>query len=206
MTPPSIINPGIGEIASENAMAMRATLDQFVKGEEVLKVLTSEPASLFTPFWGFSLLIELLCITLGIRLRLGQQVILTTDSDRQLPTPGQHNRAAAIREVFDNLVIRNGRHTYLLVPKGGSGNRLCRNAHVISRLPGLRVRPFPVSSSIPVDELSPDDAKRIENATGARNVEVFKLRNAKRFEQRLASAVGIDDKMPPNLTVLKATG
>lgn len=206
LTPPTIVKPGIGEVASENAAAMRSTLARVIEGEGVLKVLSSAPASLFIPFWGFSLLIELLCITLGIRLRLGQQVILSTDGDRQPPTPGQRNRAEAIREVFDNLVIRNGRHTYLLVPKGGNGNRLCRNAHVISRLPGLRVKPFPVSSSIPVDELSPDDAERIKRATGADNVEVFKLRNARRFEQRLASAIGIDDRAPPNLTVLKAAG
>lgn len=206
LIPPTVVDPGIGYVATENADAMRIVWQKVVEeGQGPLQALTNPPASLFVPFWGFSLLIELICVVLGVRLSLDGRPIVETRRDNVAPSLKQINRAEAVAEVLDNLVIRNGRHTYFLLPVGGKRSRMNRNARIISRLPRLiGLRRFVVRSAIPLEELAPAEAERIRKATGADHVEVFRVRNLRKLETRIADVIGLDDRPLSNVVAMNA--
>lgn len=186
-------------VAKENLSALKDAANAILaEPQKTGAILGAEPAATYAPFWAFSLMIEMICIFLGITRAMNGRLPFEGPPDVLPPTKEQKARAKTVKEVLDTLIIRSGRKTYLLVPKNGTNKRLEQNAYYLStKKRQLGISYFPVRSAIHLKDLVPKDAHRITEATGAEMVEVYKVRKLARFERDIASVLGFSEANAP---------
>jgi len=204
LLPPSWRDARIGDVMAGNFAAMGVVFDKLSSGTGLWAALSIRPASLYVVFWVWSLIVEMTCVVLGMYRGAPRRKMFSTSGDIDPPSEGQMKRGKAVAEVLDNLVVRMGRDAYLLVPVGGFANKLNHNARTMARNGGRLLSRVPASAAVPLEDILPPslalgEAERIEEITGSAFVDVYKIRNLSRLEQKLVSVLGFDDSLEDNV-------
>ncbi len=191
--PPTVRQVELSDVALGNFAALSAATRTVISDGSMKAVMLSEDATFYGKFWIFSALIELLCAVLGMRYALAKLPDQPTNVDLGIVYKAKTQRAELLYDLWLPMTLRQSGSTYFCMPIGGCPNTAL-NAFVFSNQNSLIER-FG-GATVDIYEWAEEmEAKQFENATGTRFARIYKVRNPRRFERKLANLIGYTESV-----------